>query len=641
GVQHAHMKGILHRDLKPGNILVREVDGRPQVKIIDFGLAQPVDPLQIRATLHEALHTIVGTLAYMSPEQADRVEGDLDTRTDVFSLGVVLYELLTGKVPIEADQIKRAGMLDVGGLLREYVPQKPSTRLSQLGPELATAAAERSLSPGHLCARIRGELDWVTMKAIANDRGRRYASVQDLRRDIERFLQNRPVHAGPPSAWYSARKWAQRHLAGLLVAAVLVLGGAAFLATAGSLAAKAKEAELRRELVAKAWLIGDYLERADDELWPADAEHAPAMRAWLRETEHYPDLDVELHAFAAELRSQLDSLGAGVERDVVQSQLRQVEAGRDYFAKLGPARERIAARLERALTLRQRTVAAYEAAWQRARDELKEDDRFVDFALPDIPGLVPLGLNPTSGLQEFYLLDNGRGAIPSKQDHDYEVTADTGLIFVLIPARACGPPGTPDRCEVSPFLMSRYEMTQAQWVRLLAEGEIDAEEADRLNPSLETERIQSVCGVIELFPSPEKRKLLGFSAPNWVHPVQGMSWPVAQSRLARAGLQLPTMSEWNVCAYRIVNSRLTTDGLWSGGRGRYVNFWDRFGDAWFASGDLGAQDPDDDWDGFVFTCPVDALAPNELGLHGTFGNVAEYTCDSAESDPLADGGPQA
>jgi len=189
GVNHAHMKGILHRDLKPGNILVREVDGRPVAKVIDFGLAQPVDPLQIRATLHEGMRQIVGTFAYMSPEQAQRTEGDLDTRTDVYSLGVVLFELLVGELPIDLDEVQRMGAAWFGAFLQGHEPPKPSTKLSQLGERLSTTAAERGVTPQRLRAFVRGELDWVTTKALARDRQRRYGSVRDFARDVERFLR--------------------------------------------------------------------------------------------------------------------------------------------------------------------------------------------------------------------------------------------------------------------------------------------------------------------------------------------------------------------------------------------------------------------------------------------------------------------
>ena len=635
GVQHAHMKGILHRDLKPANILVREIDGRPLAKIIDFGLAQPTDPIQIRATLHEAVHSIVGTIAYMSPEQAERVEGDLDTRTDVYSLGVVLYELLTGQLPITADEIKHHGLFEVGGMLRDYEPRKPSTRLSQLGEQLSPLAAERSVSPARLCSRVRGELDWVTMKAIASERNRRYGSVRDLGRDVERFLQNRPVEAGPPSRLYVARKWLQRHAAGAAVAATLALGAVAFSFVTSSLAAEARAAETRRELGSKGLLVGEYLRRAEDELWPADEHRVGALEAWLRETAPYLALDAELAAYEDELRVELEQGTDDVAREVAASQLRILTTGRGHCAALASMRARVGARLERARALRQRTIVAHAARWQLARTELAADPRFDGFGLPDLSGLVPLGKNPRTGLQEFYVFESGVGSLPDESNHDYDVDADTGVILALIPGGefAFGEDGEIVR-KVGPFLISRYEMTQAQWARLVTEATDDPVRAAAGNPSRPFEFVQTTAGNPGMLGDDVALRALGLDAPFWSHPVQQVSWRRARALLPRWGLRLPTAAQWMWAANGKAEREFTQ--AWIGeATGRFVNFRDEFARSYWNATDPPSGPESASWDGFVFTCPVDAKAANGFGLVNAIGNVAELVRDGYAPQPMA------
>ena len=223
-VQHAHQKGIIHRDLKPGNVLVTEVDGRPTPKVIDFGVAKATE-LKLTDMSFADTGVIVGTPAYMSPEQADPSSMDIDTRTDVYALGVMLYELLTGSPPIDSKQFKRGAILEMLRMVREVEPPRPSTKLST-ADALPNIAANRSIEPAKLARLLRGELDWVVMKALEKDRTRRYDTANGLARDLQRYLANEVVEARPPSSSYRLKKFVKRNKAqvtatGLVLLAVL------------------------------------------------------------------------------------------------------------------------------------------------------------------------------------------------------------------------------------------------------------------------------------------------------------------------------------------------------------------------------------------------------------------------------------
>ena len=226
-VQHAHQKGIVHRDLKPANVLVTMIDGQPLPKVIDFGVAKALGGKLTDESLSTHFGSVIGTFEYMSPEQAAYSGVDIDTRADIYSLGVVLYELLTGLRPIDAKRFSQAAYGEMVKIIREEEPSKPSTRLST-NESLASLAATRQMEPRKLTALLRGELDWVVMKCLEKNRDRRYETANGLARDIQRYLADEPVDARPPSAGYRFGKFVRRHRKSVIAVSmilVMMIGG--------------------------------------------------------------------------------------------------------------------------------------------------------------------------------------------------------------------------------------------------------------------------------------------------------------------------------------------------------------------------------------------------------------------------------
>ena len=242
-IQHAHQKGVIHRDIKPSNVLVALYDGRPVPKVIDFGIAKATGQRLTDRTLFTEFGAVIGTLEYMSPEQAEMNQIDIDTRSDIYSLGVLLYELLTGTTPLTRETVKQAAFAEVLRRIREEEPPRPSTRLSQTADRLASLSAQRKLEPKQLTNALRGDLDWIVMKALEKERNRRYETANGLARDIQRHLENLPIEAKSPSLLYTARKFVRRRTRSVVAACL----GMALLVCAGVVALQQKRAQALRQ----------------------------------------------------------------------------------------------------------------------------------------------------------------------------------------------------------------------------------------------------------------------------------------------------------------------------------------------------------------------------------------------------------
>jgi eukaryotic-like serine/threonine-protein kinase len=302
-IQHAHQKGIVHRDIKPSNVLVTMYDDKPVSKVIDFGVAKAIEQRLTERTLFTQYGALVGTFEYMSPEQAEMNAFGVDTRSDIYSLGVLLYELLTGTTPLEKLRLRQAALGELVRLIKEEEPPRPSVRLSSSG-DLPKIAALRKTEPARLSKLVRGEVDWIVMKCLEKDRARRYETASGLAKDVERYLADLPVEACPPSAGYRLRKFARRYKAPLAVTAgfgLLLCAGVVFIAWQAVRARRAEEkarinaqraqlsahvaqAQAREIVVAK-----DQAEERGDEL--------VALNKQLRRSNYVADMNLARHAW--------------------------------------------------------------------------------------------------------------------------------------------------------------------------------------------------------------------------------------------------------------------------------------------------------------------------------------------------------
>ncbi|MEO6595102.1 MAG: bifunctional serine/threonine-protein kinase/formylglycine-generating enzyme family protein [Planctomycetota bacterium] len=634
-VQFAHQQSVLHRDLKPNNILVCERGGLPLVKVIDFGLAKAMqDDFADRAALTEQ-GQILGTPEYMSPEQAMPTAAGVDTRTDIYSLGSVLYELCTGVLPFDFDELRSRGFLELQRAVCHRDAPMPSARVRQLG-ETEELATRKSATATSLARQLSGDLDWITTKALQKDRERRYATVSEFAADIRRHQHHEPVQAGPPSALYQLRKFVRRHRAAVAFStAFLIVLVVALLVVANLLVQRNQN--LSRFDTLQVSLDFAALEAGiDGDLWPAVPDRVPALDDWLTAAKGIVD---RLPAF----RAQLTAVEASGER---QGESWQFGAPRDAFLhrQLGPLIERLAAfaaddgALEKvrerrtwAASLRQRTIVDQAEAWRQAIATIADRSLCPDYdglAIEPQLGFIPLGRDERSKLYEF-AFPQPTQALPQRGANGWLIGEHTCMVFVLIPGGDARlgidwpDPRLPPELErpldteylpredgqaggrsfsvrLNPFLLSKYEMSQAQWKEVMGD-----------NPS---------------FWSPERESSRGVGL---THPVGAVSAEMAYAAIRRLGLRLPTSAQWQYAARARADAPWWTGFKIAGWRG-HENLADA---SLFNNGngrlESGECDRDHD-DGYPLTAPVDSLDPNPFGLHHVLGNVREWSRDPAQ-----------
>ncbi|MFT7479923.1 MAG: serine/threonine protein kinase/formylglycine-generating enzyme required for sulfatase activity [Gammaproteobacteria bacterium] len=596
-VHYGHQQGVIHRDLKPRNILV---DYLGRSKVIDFGIARAVHA-QAADERQTQAGEVLGTLQYMSPEQMAGDPEAVDTRSDIYALGVVLYELLTGCLPfplIDRSIVEAARIVETSEPVR----------------------------PDHVRPDLSKDLVWITLKALEQDRERRYTSAAELADEIQRVLAQRPVHAVPPSTTYRLKKFLQRHrreaiIGGLLLATVTIgpLLTSLILARVNT---RLQTANARYGRLADSLRLEELTEHAD-QLWPATPERVEDLRAWM----------VEATAVVSRLETHRQTLAALERTPEVETSMElrwqrqvlvQLVSDLMHFSEpeIGTFVS-VQERLTWARSVVRRTIAEHQTVWNATCDAIATSALYGGLEVTPQVGLIPLGTDPHSGLWEFAHLQSG--AAPARRsDGTHEVLPETGFVFTLIPGGSflmgALPPSTPEaepgardpfagndeapvrRVELAPFFLSKYETTRAQWKRLSGDAPSYFTDADLLDSS----RITSA----DTLP---------------IHPVEQVSWHTAIEVLQRHGLTLPTEAQWEYSA------RAGTATVWWTGDVRetlrnVANIADR-------SAQRAGQDwpTIDEWpdldDGYPFHAPVDAFAPNPFGLHHMLGNIYEWCLD--------------
>ncbi len=645
-VRHGHQKGVIHRDLKPSNILV---DDRGNPKIIDFGIARVVGTDAAERTLRTQAGQILGTMQYMSPEQFGADSGAVDTRSDVYALGVVLFELLLGRGPY-----------DLSGK-----PIHEAARIVSLEPAARPSSIERSLG---------GDLEWIVLKAIDKDRERRYPTASELAADIQRHLADEPVQAGPPSRIYNARKFVMRHRFGVgasaLVVVLLVSGlvtSLYFRARSETKAAEATRqariATQRAEEVLSLSAIQDLkdLEDRADALWPAEPSALPKYETWLSDArllvegrapdpangvKKRPSL-VEHEAKLEEIRRRATPSSSGFEfadgedrwwhaqLSKLVSDLRDfTDATRGGLFSAGTSERHgwgIVKRAEFARTIAKRSVVGSEAKrrWDEAVVAIARNPKYAGLALAPQIGLLPIGEDPDSHLSEFADLATGD---PAERGPDGKLVPkdSNGLVFVLVPggtfemgAQKLDPNGVNydpqaranespvHEVKLSPFFLSKYEMTQAQWQRFAGRNPSDYGPTNYLRTWNRAE-----------------------DAWSGLHPVEQVTWTQATEVTARMGLALPTEAQWEYAARGGTRSPFWTGSDLESLKG-CANLADEFGKS-HGNEALGLYEKEFD-DGNSVHAEIGSYLANPFGLHDVAGNVWEWCRDGYDRSRYGSG----
>jgi serine/threonine protein kinase/formylglycine-generating enzyme required for sulfatase activity len=627
-VQHAHQKGVVHRDLKPGNVLVTDHGGAPRPKVIDFGLAKAMGPKLTDRTVVTEAGVVMGTPEYMAPEQADPDNQDVDTRADVYALGVMLYELLVGSLPFSSQQLREHGWREMQRLLCETEPPRPSSRVLPRAAGSAAIAKARALSTTALHTALHRDLDWVVLKALEKDRNRRYATPAALADDLQRFLDDEPLAAGPPSARYRLGKLVRRYRAQLLAAAMVfvtaVVGGGVALWLAMSRAATVR----RLDFVAGVARVQDLLteERRGTRVDPAWPGTLPGIEAWLRDARTILAQRPGITTLLAEIRAEATSGSPPDDAHRPLAFASRTEAFlHDSLTSTLPKLDTLATTTVPAVERRHRWATmlgahadapATRSRWAAARAAIAASPKYTadppTLGDEHLHGLVPIGANPVTGLWEFYDLRsawNGRDELSSipipthlQSSGDITVMESTGIVFVLVPGGtfAMGEGdvqrGPIHQVTLDPFLIARHEVTRSQWERL------GGPFAFALTPGAD----DSFGGV----------KIVG------THPAENMTQAEATTLLLRHGMRLPTEAQWEYgCRGGIATP------WWFGVdpalHPRIANVLDL--SVLDEHAGLRKRSPYDDGCAAVRVAGADKA--NAFGLHDTHGNVFEWCRD--------------
>lgn len=434
-VQHAHQKGIIHRDLKPSNIMVTMYNGSPVVKIIDFGIAKSTDQQLTNKTLFTNFAQMIGTPVYMSPEQVQMSGQDIDTRSDIYSLGVVLYELLTGMTPFDQDLLQTAGYDEFRRIIREEEPVRPSSHISTVAKASTTLFAMRKNNEAQPCRMFRAELDWIVMKCLDKDRDRRYESASSLALDIERYLEDEPLHACPPSRWYRLRKYSRRHKAGLTIIAAIF---SFIVLLAGIIGWMVRDLNARRSNTAVA------VQSAIDEAyafqklskWREGEAAAKRAEALLASGDGSKKMQKSVHDLLVDLRlcsrfEEIRMLACALRKDHFDNESEDsgyASAFHDYgidveALDLREAAERIGAR-----AIRLELTAALDA-WAKVRRRVPKNGRKHWQDLLNLANVIDT--DPNRSLLRKAVLQGDRQAIIQRAANENIVTSSPGTLVLL------------------------------------------------------------------------------------------------------------------------------------------------------------------------------------------------------------------